>query len=308
MSFVGYDGFVMSAPPSLSDRTSAHRAALRRRLDGLTQQFDRAYLDSDPLLFAHRYADPADQEIVGFLAASLAFGNVRAIQASVSAILVAIGPSPSQFTDRFDADTDGERLRPLYHRWIRGADLAALFVVLRAMRESSGSIGGFFMAGYDSSAPDIGTSLASFSARAKERSVPSAGSVARFFPSPADGSACKRLNLYLRWMVRGGDGLDLGLWRGVSRRQLVLPLDTHLARLSRALGLSHRRTPGWRMAIEATRSLALLDADDPIKYDFALSRLGILSLCLHGHDPLDCRRCPPPRPRSRPRVGVAGGR
>jgi len=173
-------------------------------------------------------------------------------------------------------------------------------LVLRRMREEAGSLGGFFMQGYSEADPDIGPALASFSerARALARDVPAPrtgsrpGSVSRFFASPRDGSACKRLNLYLRWMVRDGDGLDLGVWRGVSRRQLVLPLDTHLVRLARALGLSRRKSPGWRMAVEATRSLALFDPDDPVKYDFSLSRLGILDRCLHGRDVLDCRRCP----------------
>ena len=100
-------------------------------------------------------------------------------------------------------------------------------------------------------------------------------------------------------MIRGDDGLDLGLWKGISTRQLVIPLDTHLARISLALGLTKRRTPGWAMAVEATRSLALLDPEDPVKYDFALARLGILDLCLHGRDPLECRACPPPHPRIR---------
>jgi uncharacterized protein (TIGR02757 family) len=125
-----------------------------------------------------------------------------------------------------------------------------------------------------------------------------AGRAECFFADPTDGSACKRLNLYLRWMVRGGDGLDLGLWDAIPRRQLILPLDTHLARLVRALHLTRRRTPGWLMAAEATRSLALLDAEDPVKYDFSLSRHGILDLCVHGREPLDCPGCPCPRVRA----------
>jgi hypothetical protein len=133
------------------------------------------------------------------------------------------------------------------------------------------------------------------------------GSVAKFFPSPRAGSACKRLNLFLRWMVRDGDGLDLGLWKEVSRRQLVLPLDTHLVRLTRALGLTKRRSAGWMMALEATRSLALLDPEDPVKYDFSLSRLGILDVCFHGRDALECRQCNAPRVRERKREAIPRG-
>jgi len=290
-----------TAPP-LADHSRARRAGLKRRLDHLYRTFDRGFLETDPLAFVHRYTTDADREIVGFIASTLAFGNVRAIQASVGGVLAALGPTPQAAVDRFDVRADGAALAGLYHRWIRGEDLAALMHVLRRMREDAGSIGGFFMKGYGERDADVGPGLASFSerARALAADVPitaggarRAGTVARFFASPRDGSACKRLNLYLRWMVRDGDGLDLGVWRGISRRQLVLPLDTHLARLTRALGLARLKSPGWRMAVEATRSLALLDPEDPVKYDFSLSRLGILDRCLHGRDALDCRRCPP---------------
>jgi len=291
----------MAAPPLLSSQSRRRQVSLKKRLDVLYQTFDRAYLDTDPLAFVHRYSSEADREIVGFLASALAFGNVRAIQASVSALLEVMGESPSAFVARFDRRLHDSALDGLYHRWIRQEDLAALFVVLRAMRERAGSLGAFFMLGYVPGDETISASLTSFCERARALAPagPGKGSVAPFFASPADGSACKRLNLYLRWMVRDGDGLDLGLWQGISRRQLILPLDTHLVRISRALGLSHRRTPGWLMAVEATRSLALLDPEDPVKYDFSLSRLGILNLCLHGRDPLDCGKCKPPRLRVR---------
>lgn len=360
-------------PAPLALQPRARRAALKRRLDRLYRTFDRSYLETDPLAFVHRYERDEDREIVGFLASALAFGNVRAIRASLGLVLPVMGETPAAFIDRFDPRAHAPALEGLYHRWIRGVDLIALFRVLRRMRERSGSIGGFFLEGYRPGDADIGASLASFSERARalasdgdgrheggrrvestgpasgadgsgpdgEWSGPSttlgsgadigaraagrpgssgvpvlredgsnrdgvrprsaaggaarAGTVDPFFPSPRQGSACKRLNLYLRWMVRNGDGLDLGLWKGIARRQLVLPLDTHLVRLTRALGLASRRTPGWKMAVEATRSLAILDPDDPVKYDFSLSRLGILDLCLHGRDPLECRSCGTPR-------------
>ena len=303
----------MAAPPLLAASSGAKRAALRRRLEGLVARLDRRYLATDPLAFVHRYGGDDDRELAGFVAAGLAFGNVRSIQASVSGLLGAMGASPARFVDRFEAPRDGAALAGLYHRWIRDRDLVALLTVLRAMRERSGSIGRFFLEGHDPGAADIGPSLASFSERAlalaaEARDRPRGATVVPFFPSPRGGSACKRLNLYLRWMVRGDDGLDLGIWKGIPTRQLVLPLDTHLARISRALGLTKRRTPGWAMAVEATRSLALLDPDDPVKYDFALCRLGMLDLCLHGRDPLECRACPPPLPRARGARAAASSR
>jgi uncharacterized protein (TIGR02757 family) len=116
--------------------------------------------------------------------------------------------------------------------------------------------------------------------------------VRAFLSDPASGSACKRLNLFLRWMVRPDDGLDLGLWAPVRPDQLVIPLDTHEARISRYLGLSDRRTVDWKMAVEVTEGLRRLDPSDPVRYDFALSRLGILDECPRRRDPVKCRRCP----------------
>ena len=111
-------------------------------------------------------------------------------------------------------------------------------------------------------------------------------------PSPEEGSGCKRLNLYLRWMVRRGDGLDLGLWTSVHPRQLLMPVDTHVARIAAYIGLTRRMSPGWRMTEEITASLRRLDPGDPVRYDFALCRLGILDACPRRRNPVICADCP----------------
>jgi hypothetical protein len=108
---------------------------------------------------------------------------------------------------------------------------------------------------------------------------------------PASGSPCKRWNLYLRWMVRGPDGMDLGLWKSVDPRQLILPLDTHTARISRYLGFTQRTTPTWAMAEEITRSLRGLDPEDPVRYDFSMARLGILNRCSKRSGTCQCQGC-----------------
>ncbi len=110
-------------------------------------------------------------------------------------------------------------------------------------------------------------------------------------PSPSGTSPCKRLNLYLRWMVRHGDSIDLGLWSRVSPRKLVIPLDVHVARISRRIGLTELKAPSWRMAEDITRSLRLLDPEDPVKYDFAICRLGILERCKKVKTAELCREC-----------------
>ena len=111
-------------------------------------------------------------------------------------------------------------------------------------------------------------------------------------PSPSEGSACKRLNLFLRWMVRAEDGIDCGVWTRVSSRQLVIPLDTHIARISSYIGLTEMRSPGWPMALDITRSLRRLDPGDPVRYDFALCHLGIAGDCPRKRNLQKCARCP----------------
>jgi uncharacterized protein (TIGR02757 family) len=169
------------------------------------------------------------------------------------------------------------------------------------MMEESGSIGEFFLKGYDTSTESpikraLNTftgnvlSLDSAAVYGQKRLGDKAG-VRYFFPAPSNGSACKRLNLYLRWMVRPADGLDLGLWTKVDPADLIIPIDTHLGRISRNLGLTKRKSADWKSAEEVTARLARLDPADPLKYDFALCRLGILDRCPKRVDPVKCAEC-----------------
>ena len=276
--------------------------SLKPFLDELYKTFDRRYLDSDPLTFVHRYAERADQEVVGFLAAGLAFGNVRSIQGSLERLLGVLGPRPHAFVLRFDPARHTESLPSTVHRWIRRHDAARTFVVLGRLLRDHGSLEAAFAAGDDPGAPTVEQGLAAFASRARALDpgplggeAPKAGrpnGAAYFFPSPAGGGACKRLNLFLRWMVRGGDGLDLGLWSAVAPSRLLIPLDTHVARIARAIGLTRLRSIGLSMVREVTAGLRRLDPTDPVKYDFALARLGILDWCPSKRTPGRCDECP----------------
>jgi uncharacterized protein (TIGR02757 family) len=153
------------------------------------------------------------------------------------------------------------------------------------MIEHSGSIEVFFLRGYDPAADDVEQALDRFSAgalaldlKAAYGRVPKRPGVCYFFPRPAAGSGCKRLNLFLRWMVRR-DALDLGVWTRVSPAKLIVPLDTHVIRVGRCLGLTRYTSPGWRMARDITASLRRLDPDDPVKYDYSLCHLGMMNAC-----------------------------
>ena len=183
------------------------------------------------------------------------------------------------------------------HRWTRGPDLVALLSILGACSSQSGTIEEFFLAGDDPAAPDVGPALESFSARALAFDlapaygrVPARPGVCYFFPRPASGSGCKRLNLYLRWMVRH-DRVDLGVWPRVAASRLVVPLDVHVMRLGQCLGLTRYRAPGWKMAVEITASLRQFDPADPVRYDFALCHVGMRDECGY-RTPQGDSRCP----------------
>jgi uncharacterized protein (TIGR02757 family) len=276
-------------------------------LEELYRTFDHADAATDPVHLVRRYRSPDDREIVGFCAAGLAFGRVASVLASIEALLSVMGPFPAAFVRHFDPATDGRRLRPLGHRWIRGRDLVALILILQRMLREAGSIEQFFASGDDPSASDVGPALDAFSARALQTDLrPVYGRLLKrvgvryFFPRPSAGSACKRLNLFLRWMVRT-DAIDLGVWSRVSPARLIVPLDTHVVRLGRCLRLTRYATPGWKMAAEITAALRALDPDDPVRYDFSLCHVGMMNACGFGRPQRDTQcplrgLCKPARP------------
>lgn len=273
---------------------------LKRELDALVRTFGASFLSTDPLSFVHRYAKNRDREVVGLIASSLAYGRVDGIKRSVEKILGIMGKSPFDFTVNFSPKRQGALFDGFVHRFSGARDISCLIYFAKQMIEESGSIGGFFMKGYDSGGENVKTALSAFSENAlsldsapvygTKKLSPGAG-VRFFFPNPNDGSACKRLNLYLRWMVRRGDSLDFGIWKSVDPARLVIPLDTHIARISKNIGLTALSSPGWSMAEDITNSLKKLDPKDPVKYDFALCRLGILDKCPKKKDASKCEKC-----------------
>jgi uncharacterized protein (TIGR02757 family) len=256
------------------------------QLEELYRSFDHVTSATDPVHIVRRYRSAADREVVGFCAAALAFGRVTSVLQSIESLLAVMGPVPAQFVREFNSDRERSRLAPLVHRWISGRDLIALLVILRRMLTEAGSIESFFLQDDDQDSPDIGPALDSFSTRALATDlraayggrVPRQRGVSYFFPRPSAGSACKRLNLFLRWMVRK-DAIDLGVWSKVSRARLIVPLDTHVIRLGRCLRLTRYTSPGWRMAVDITHALRRFDAQDPVRFDFALCHVGMMNAC-----------------------------
>ncbi len=245
----------------------------------------------------HRYQSPADREVVAFIAAALAFGRVQSVLNSVEGMLMVIGASPAAFVRDFTPARDRHRFTHLVHRWTNGADFAALVWIMRQMIDRSGAIENFFVEGLADDAIDVGDALQSFSTRALALDVvavygrkrPKPG-VAYFFSRPSSGGACKRLNLFLRWMVRA-DQVDLGVWKKVRPGQLIVPLDTHIIRVGQCLRLTRLKSPGWRMAADITASLRAIDPVDPIRFDFSICHLGMMNACGFGKKSGDAR-CP----------------
>jgi uncharacterized protein (TIGR02757 family) len=270
---------------------------LSTRLDALYHAYNRTDSASDPVHRVRPFADPADREIVGFCAAALAFGRVASVLNSIETLLAVVGPRPAAFVRSFEPERASAAMRAMVHRWIRGDDLVALLWILRQMLDQSGSIERFLLEGYRDEHEDIGPALDSFSTRALALDMrraygrqPRRPGVCYFFPRPSAGSACKRLNLFLRWMART-DEVDLGVWSGVPVSKLIVPLDTHVIRLGRCLRLTKYMSPGWRMAADITRSLRALERDDPVRFDFSLCHIGMMNACGFGRKQGDSQ-CP----------------
>lgn len=273
---------------------------LKRLLDELYQDRSQEHLANDPLSFCHRYPSPEDREVVGLIAASFAYGNVKIIRKNLEAIFRSMGRSPRRFVEQFEVDRGAKQFAGFKHRFNDSRDLCALLWACRQMLREAGSVESWLLRFHATGSEDVTDTLAGFAAAAKGidlspvfhgPALPPDSYFPFFFPSPASGSACKRLCMYLRWMVRPADGIDLGLWQGISPSQLVIPVDAHIQRIARFLGLTSRRQADWRMAREITAALRRLDPADPVKYDFVLCHLGISEGC-DGKRRSACADCP----------------
>ncbi|WP_394827551.1 TIGR02757 family protein [Pendulispora albinea] len=266
-------------------------AQLRDALDAVRARADlAARRTSDPVGVVHRYEDPLDREIVGLIAAAIAFGNVKTILAKLGDLLDRVGPSPSRAADH-PAELKA-RLRGWKHRVFIGDDLARLLIGARSVQLANGSLGRDFAAKFEEHGA-IRPALAAFcdgirdagKLRSRTRRGPS-----HLLPDPRGSSGVKRLLLFLRWMVRPADGIDLGLW-SLDPAHLLMPVDTHIHKLARNLGLTREERLTWRATEEITAALSRLDRRDPTKYDFSLCHMGMLQRCPSRRDPVRCEGC-----------------
>ncbi len=258
-------------------------------------------IKDDPVELPHRYTDPKEIEIVGWLAAALAYGRVDLFKAAVEKLLTLMEGGPYAYLARFDPDRERPRFQGIYYRLNTTDDLFCFIYLMSQVVQRFGSVGQLFQSLYREEEEDLGPTLSRFIAavfsvdplpvygKRGKREIPDG--LRQLLSSPSQGSACKRMNLYLRWMVRSNDGVDFGLWKEIPPAKLIIPLDTHIIRIARYLGLTKRKSPDWKMAKEITQSLKAFDPADPLKYDFGLCHLGISGACPIDRDWEKCKAC-----------------
>lgn len=263
---------------------------LKSRLDALVETFDVTTIAPDPLQLVLRHSDPLDQEVAGLIAAAFAYGRADVIVANIGAMLAKMRPSPYRYLVKFDQAEAARRFSGFVHRFHKTPDLVAFLGCLARVIETHGSLGALFEKCYEETDADIGPSLARFVETIRGETAMRAAALRYLLTSPVDGSACKRMNLFLRWMVRRTSP-DLGLWTFVDPAKLVMPVDTHIHRIATFLGLNDRKSADWKAARALTDRLAGFDRADPVRYDFALCRLGILDLCSRKRRRENCEVC-----------------
>lgn len=249
-----------------------NRKKLLNKLNELYEYYsNRKFVHPDPLEFLYEYPDIRDREIVGLIASSLAYGRVVQILKSVRDILNRMGLSPFSFILNNSPDEIAETFTIFKHRFTTGDEMAEMLIGVKHVLKEEASLYKAFLSGFSIEHNTVLPALEIFTERLNMHSECSRNSL---LPSPCLGSACKRLNLFLRWMVRN-DSVDPGGWIGIPASKLIIPLDTHMHRIGKSLGFTARKQADMKAAIEITESFRLLSPDDPVKYDFALTRLGI---------------------------------
>jgi uncharacterized protein (TIGR02757 family) len=271
---------------------------LKKTLDRFYKEYNfHKRLQHDPIEFPHRYSEPEDIEVAGFIASSFSYGKVDLFKPVIAKILKPAGTHPAQFFREFSLKRDARYFKGIRYRFNKEKDiLCFVYMLSEALRKKS-SLKNLFYDGLGKDDEDTKSSLRSFTdyflhintAPVYGKNIRPYG-LKQLFPSPDNGSACKRPNLFLRWMVRSRD-IDFGIWDRISPSQLIIPLDTHITRIARCLGLTRRHASDWKTAKEITEALKKLDPADPLKYDFALCHHGISGLCKGEQVTSACTSC-----------------
>ena len=247
---------------------------LKSYLDGLVRHFEQpAFIADDPIAVPHGFSDPRDQEVIGLYAALLAWGRRSTVLAKLDELCERMDYRPYAFVRGFDEARDARRLATFRHRTFQPVDALWLTKNLSLLLERHETIESLFCSGLAEDGPDIGPAIQTFSDAVLNVSFHTPARLRKHLARPLAGSACKRLCMYLRWMVRPMP-VDLRIWPRIRKEQLVLPLDVHSGRQARALGMLARRSNDWTAALALTAACRKLCPADPARYDYALFGLG----------------------------------
>ncbi len=232
------------------------------------------FIKNDPISIPHLFSQKQDIEIAGFFAAVFAWGRRETIINKCKELLQLMDNAPYQFISQHE-EKDLKKLQHFKQRTFQAADLFYFIEFLQQHYSRNNSLENSFTAGIGKKDPSIENGLNTF--RKYFFIFPHEKRTEKHIASPETGSSCKRLNMFLRWMVRKDNkGVDFGIWKNIAPAQLVCPLDVHVARVARSLGILKRKQNDWQAAIELTEYLRTLDKHDPVKYDFALFGLGVM--------------------------------
>jgi uncharacterized protein (TIGR02757 family) len=231
------------------------------------------FIETDPISIPRKFSRKQDIEIAGFLAATIAWGQRPTILKNANDILRRMDQSPYDFIRNFER-TDLNRFKGFVHRTFNSDDLIFFFKSLQRIYTTYPSLEDLLIKFVPPNSTDLGSAITQWRSEFfLPKHLPRSE---KHFSNPATGSACKRINMFLRWMVRKDEyGVDFGIWTKVNPALLTCPLDVHSGRVARKLGLLERKQDDWKAAIELTDRLKAFDPKDPVKYDFALFGLGV---------------------------------
>ncbi len=249
---------------------------LKNMLEEYYKEFNKKRISPDPLEFLHYMDGVKNIEAAGFLASAFAYGRISQFMKVLSGIFLKMQYKPYDFLMN-SSENSLEDFDEFGYRFYSGNDTANLMKTLREVYVRFGGIREVFVGGDNPSDKNIKNALSGLSRKMSEifkMKSQTATNLSYFFPDPFSGSACKRMNLFLRWMVRK-DELDFGIWKDITPARLIIPVDVHISRIAIKLDLTSRKNISWKMAEEITDNLKIFCSEDPVKYDFALCHIGM---------------------------------
>ena len=262
--------------PQLRKRTFRSLFELKPYLDEINDQVERPeYIHHDPVQFMHRFNEKCDCEIAGFFAATMAWGRRDIVVAKVDDLLKRMNMKPYNFVMNY-TPSDYERFLTFRHRTIKPIDIHGIILSLQNIYRNHEDLEAFwkisYLKGKELGRPFLAIFHEDFFRMCDDAEV----RTRKHISNPEKGSTCKRLYMFLRWVVRKNSTVDLGIWHFIPASELLVPFDVHVARQARRYGLVTRRTNDWKTVNELTETLKLMNPGDPARYDYALFGIGAL--------------------------------